>query len=126
MGVTRSRTVRFHGAGGVTLVADEWDPGADVAGDRPTVVLLHGGGQNRFSWKNTCRVLAGHGLHVVAPDSRGHGDSDRSPGADYGLETLCADALAVIDQIGRPTVLIGASMGGLTGILAADAAGPRK
>jgi pimeloyl-ACP methyl ester carboxylesterase len=126
MGVTRSRTVRFHGAGGVTLVADEWDPGADVAGGRPTVVLLHGGGQNRFSWKNTCQVLADQGLHVVAPDSRGHGDSDRSPGGDYALDTLCADALAVVDQIGRPTVLIGASMGGLTGILAADAAGPQN
>lgn len=30
----------------------------------------------------------------------------------------------MLDQIGRPTVLIGASMGGLTGILAARLAGP--
>jgi pimeloyl-ACP methyl ester carboxylesterase len=37
---------------------------------------------------------------------------------------LCADTLAVLRQIGRPTVLIGASMGGLTGILASRQAGP--
>ena len=63
---------------------------------------------------------------MVALDSRGHGDSDRSPDADYAVETLCADTLSVLDQIGRPVVLIGASMGRLTGILAADAAGPEK
>jgi pimeloyl-ACP methyl ester carboxylesterase len=34
--------------------------------------------------------------------------------------------MRVIDEIGRPVVLIGASMGGLTGILAADEAGPAK
>ena len=88
--------------------------------------MLHGGGQNRFSWKNTGQVLAEQGLHVVALDSRGHGDSDRWPDADYSVDSLCADTLEVLDQIGRPVVLIGASMGGMTGILAADAAGPEK
>nr|WP_236737401.1 alpha/beta fold hydrolase [Mycolicibacterium llatzerense] len=41
--------------------------------------MLHGGGQNRHSWKNTGQILADAGFHVVALDSRGHGDSDRSP-----------------------------------------------
>ena len=40
------------------------------------------------------------------------------------MDALCADTLAVLDQIGRPVILIGASMGGMTGILAADEAGP--
>jgi pimeloyl-ACP methyl ester carboxylesterase len=39
---------------------------------------------------------------------------------------LCADVLRVIDAVGRPVAVIGASMGGLTGLLAADAAGPDK
>ena len=90
------------------------------------MLMLHGGGQNRFSWKNTGQILADEGLHVVVLDSRGHGDSDRSSDADYALETLCADTLKVLDQIDRPVVLIGASMGGLTGILAADQAGPKN
>lgn len=74
------------------------------------------GGQNRFSWKNTGQRLADEGLHVVALDSRGHGDSDRSPDADYEIETLTTDVLRVLDAIGRPVTIIGASMGGLTGI----------
>ena len=120
------QTVEFRGVDDITLIADEWNRGAGSAADQPTMLLLHGGGQNRFSWKNTGQVLADEGLHVVALDSRGHGDSDRSADADYSLESLCADTLNVLDQIGRPVVLIGASMGGLTGILAADAAGPQK
>ena len=63
---------------------------------------------------------------MVALDSRGHGDSDRAPDADYDVETLTADAMHVLDAIGRPVAIIGASMGGLTGILAADQAGPER
>ncbi|HET9875471.1 MAG TPA: alpha/beta hydrolase [Mycobacterium sp.] len=118
------QTVEYSGVDGITLVADEWN--RDRAGDRPTVLMLHGGGQNRFSWKNTGQILADRGYHVVAIDTRGHGDSDRAPGADYALETLTDDILAVLGAIGRPVVLIGASMGGLTGILVAAQAGPQK
>jgi pimeloyl-ACP methyl ester carboxylesterase len=143
---TRSepQTVKFRGADDLVLVADEWNAGAATAATsgggaataatsggefdspRPSILLLHGGGQSRFSWKNTGQVLADEGFHVVALDSRGHGDSDRSPDAIYTVDALCADTLRVIEQIGRPVILIGASMGGMTGILAADAAGPQK
>lgn len=117
------QTVKFRGTEDLVLVADEWNAGA---GPGPTVLMLHGGGQNRFSWKNTGQILADEGFHVVALDSRGHGDSDRSPDANYTVDALCADTLKVLEQIGRPVILIGASMGGMTGILAADAAGPEK
>ena len=120
------QTVEYSGVNGVTLVADEWNRGADAAADLPTILMLHGGGQNRFSWKNTGQVLADEGFHVVALDSRGHGDSDRAPDADYDVETLTADVMQVLDAIGRPVTLIGASMGGLTGILVADQAGPDR
>lgn len=126
MSVRTAETVSFRGAEGLTLVGDEWNRGAESAADRPTVLMLHGGGQNRFSWKNTGQILADSGLHVVALDSRGHGDSDRSPDARYSVEMLCADVVEVLDQIGRPVALIGASMGGLTGILVAREAGPQR
>jgi pimeloyl-ACP methyl ester carboxylesterase len=119
-----SRTITFRGVDDLSLVGDEWNRDAASAADRPTVLLLHGGGQNRFSWKNTGQVLADDGLHVIALDARGHGDSDRSPSANYSVEVLCADVQHVLYQIGRPVVLIGASMGGLTSILAAHEAGP--
>lgn len=118
-------TVEFSGVHGITLVADEWNRGAESAG-RPSILMLHGGGQNRFSWKNTGQILAEQGYHVLTLDSRGHGDSDRAPGADYAIETLTADVMHVLDAIVGHAVVIGASMGGLTGILAADQAGPDK
>ena len=118
--------VTFRGENDIGLVADEWNRGAASAAGHPTVLMLHGGGQNRFSWKKTGQVLADEGFHVVAIDARGHGDSDRAPDAEYSVEALCADVLRVVDAIGRPVALIGASMGGLTGILAAFRAGPSK
>ncbi|WP_236734137.1 alpha/beta fold hydrolase [Mycolicibacter kumamotonensis] len=123
--MSTAQTVEFAGVDGVTLVADEWNRGV-AADTTPTILMLHGGGQNRHSWHKTGQILADRGYHVVALDTRGHGDSDRSPGADYAIETLAADALAVIEVIDRPVALIGASMGGLTGILVADQAGPQR
>src|SRR6201987_1036182 len=117
------QTVEFSGVGGIKLVADEGNRGATA---RPTILMLHGGGQNRFSWKNTGQILADEGFHVVALDSRGHGDSDRAPNANYTVDGLRADARAVLDQIARPVILIGASMGGMTGMLVADEAGAEK
>jgi pimeloyl-ACP methyl ester carboxylesterase len=117
-------TVTLRGVDDLNLIADEWNRGAESADGRPTILMMHGGGQNRHSWKNTGQILADAGFHVVALDSRGHGDSDRSPTANYSVETLCSDTLQVLYQIARPVVLVGASMGGLTGILAAHEAGP--
>jgi pimeloyl-ACP methyl ester carboxylesterase len=127
MPVSTPRVVEFAGVDGITLVGDEWK-GDHATGSAapPTILMLHGGGQNRHSWKNTGQLLADQGFRVVAIDTRGHGDSDRAPEADYALESLTGDVLHVMDEIGTPVVLIGASMGGLTGIMVADEAGPKR
>lgn len=122
MASSAPQTVTFRGVDDLALVADEWNATPHAKG--PTILMLHGGGQNRHSWKNTGQILADRGLHVIALDSRGHGDSDRSPTASYDVESLSSDILQVLYQIGRPVVLVGASMGGLTGIQAAHEAGP--
>ncbi len=119
MAKSAPQTVTFRGVDDLALVGDEWNRDTTTEASGPTVLMLHGGGQNRHSWKNTGQILADHGLHVIALDSRGHGDSDRSPTASYDVETLSSDILQVLYQIGRPVVLVGASMGGLTGIQAA-------
>ncbi len=124
MAKSAPQTVTFRGVDDLALVGDEWNRDTTTEASGPTVLMLHGGGQNRHSWKNTGQILADHGLHVIALDSRGHGDSDRSPTASYDVETLSSDILQVLYQIGRPVVLVGASMGGLTGIQAAYEAGP--
>jgi len=112
------RRVTFRGRAGLPLVASRWG-----AGRGRTVLLLHGGGQTRHSWRRSAGLLRAHRT-VVAPDARGHGESGWSPDGDYRMPTLCDDVLCVLDQIGAPTVIVGASLGGLTGLMAAERAGP--
>lgn len=104
---------RFKGAAGVTLAAD-------VAGDpaATSVVVLHGGGQTRHSWGRLARRLARSDYHVVSMDMRGHGDSDWAPDGDYRLDAFVADLHAVLEQLPQPPVLIGASLGGISALLA--------
>jgi pimeloyl-ACP methyl ester carboxylesterase len=54
----------------------------------------------------------------VALDLRGHGDSDWAPNGDYSFTAFCADCVAVADQLGKPPVLVGASLGGMSAMLA--------
>ncbi|WP_254604815.1 alpha/beta fold hydrolase [Sphingomonas bacterium] len=97
----------------MTLAADE----RGDAGSLP-VVLLHGGGQTRHSWAGTLDTLAAAGFHCVSLDLRGHGDSAWAADGAYGLDAHVADLRAVIDQLGGRAAVVGASLGGLTGLLA--------
>lgn len=110
------RAITLAGSQGLQLSADEWGRRGD-----PTVVLLHGGGQTRHSWKQTGAALANAGRHVVALDLRGHGDSQWSPTADYDISYFRDDLLAVLGQVATPTILVGASLGGITSLLATAA-----
>lgn len=112
--------VSFRGFGDLPIAADR-----SGQPDGSTALLLHGGGQTRHSWHRTARALQQR-TAVVATDTRGHGESGWSPDGDYQLTTLCADVLCVLDQLATPTVIVGASLGGLTGLLAADRAGPAR
>ena len=107
------KQVRFAGFEGISLVADVW-------GDERAwpVLLMHGGGQTRHAWGNTARTLAESGWRAIALDLRGHGDSDWAQNGDYSFTSFGADCIAVADQLGRPPVLVGASLGGVSAILA--------
>jgi len=107
------RIVRFEGFEGIHLVADVWGDDRDWP-----VLLMHGGGQTRHAWGNTAEVLAGHGWRAVSLDLRGHGDSEWAVNGDYSFTAHAADCVAVADQLGRPPVLVGASLGGVTAMLA--------
>ena len=93
---------------------------ADVAGpdDGPTVVLLHGGGQTRHSWSGTWRVLADAGWRAWSVDLRGHGDSSWAPDGNYSIDKFAADITALARSLPRPPILVGASLGGLSSLLA--------
>lgn len=103
----------FETEPGFLLAADTWgDPG-----HRP-VILLHGGGQTRHSWGDTAQWLANAGYYAIAYDARGHGDSDWSAAGHYSLDYLANDLRAVMAQLAQKPVLVGASMGGMTALLA--------
>jgi pimeloyl-ACP methyl ester carboxylesterase len=107
-------TVSFRGVHGVALAGDAYgDP------DAPPVVLLHGGGQTRHAWGRTAADLAGAGWRAYSLDLRGHGDSDWSPDGIYHVQYLADDLLEVLDELGRPAALVGASLGGMTSLLVA-------
>ncbi len=106
------------------VVADSPDNGtrltlrADVFGapTDPPVVLAHGGGQTRHSWGSTAETLASHGWQAIAYDHRGHGESDRSPTADYRLQRFSDDLLALSGGLDARPVVVGASLGGLAAL----------
>jgi len=107
------RTVRFEGFEGIHLVAD-------VRGDEDAwpVLLMHGGGQTRHAWGKTADSLAAQGWRAVSLDLRGHGDSEWAMNADYSFTAFAADTVAIADTLGRPPVLVGASLGGVAAMIA--------
>ena len=83
-------------------------------GSDPAVVFIHGFCQSSAYWQPTLERVAGRGVHAVAVDLPGFGESASLPGP-YTMEGL-ADALAQqLDDwgIGPKIVLVGGSMGGV-------------
>jgi pimeloyl-ACP methyl ester carboxylesterase len=104
----------WRGVGGIRIAGDAWgNP------DGPLVVLQHGGGQTRHAWGGTGELLGAAGYYAVAFDARGHGDSDWASDGSYGQDVMVQDLECVIAALGRRRpVLVGASMGGGTGLVA--------
>ncbi len=116
-----SRPEPFSTAGvdGIRIVADRFgDP------DAPAVVFLHGGGQTRRSWGRAAAAVAARGWQAVAVDLRGHGESDWSADGDYRVVSFAADVLELMRQLPPRPVLVGASLGGFTGMLLAGELAP--
>jgi pimeloyl-ACP methyl ester carboxylesterase len=85
----------------------------DWGGSGHPILFLHGGGLNAHTW-DVVAVMLRDRYHCIALDQRGHGDSEWSPGIDYGVETQVGDVEGFIAQLGlKNPVLVGQSMGGL-------------
>jgi pimeloyl-ACP methyl ester carboxylesterase len=85
----------------------------------PRVTLLHGAGLNAHTWDTTALALQ---QPLLAIDLAGHGDSSWRDDVDYTPRTLATDVAAALDAwTTAPQVVVGQSLGGLTGAALAAA-----
>lgn len=101
-----SITHRFIEANGIKIHIAE-------AGVGPLVVLCHGFPESWYSWRHQINALSEAGYHVVAPDMRGYGQTDRPDAIDqYSLFHLVGDIVGLVNAIGdEQAVVIGHDWG---------------
>jgi pimeloyl-ACP methyl ester carboxylesterase len=98
----------FFDSNGVRIHYEEHGQGAPV-------ILIHGFGTHaRTLWGETGLInFLAQRYHVIAPDCRGHGRSDKPHSREhYGMKNMCGDVLRLLAHLGiRRTLLVGSSMG---------------
>jgi len=96
-----SRTThRFVETNGIRMYVAE-------QGEGPLVVLCHGFPESWYSWRHQIPALADAGFHVVAPDERGYGQTDRPEPIDkYTMLHLTGDIVGLLDALGEETAVI--------------------
>jgi len=95
------RTVQIHGH----------DVSYRMAGDGPTILLIHGIAGSSTTWRAVMPALAQH-YTVIAPDLLGHGHSAK-PRGDYSLGAYASGIRDLLAVLGKERVtLVGHSLGG--------------
>ena len=80
--------------------------------DKPLLVLVHGGRDHCRNWDWVALDLRTH-FHIIAPDLRGHGDSDWAVGSGYSMIDYVLDLAQLMNAVSNePATLIGHSLGG--------------
>ncbi|MDO4066680.1 alpha/beta fold hydrolase [Clavibacter michiganensis] len=93
----------------------------DLAGDGPLVVLAHGMGDSRHSYRFLVPGLVAAGYRVANVDIRGCGESSTG-WTGYSRTDIAGDLVALARHLGGPAVVVGQSIsGGAATIAAADA-----
>jgi len=76
-------------------------------GTGPLVLLLHGFPELWYSWRHQLATLADAGYHVVAPDLRGYGETDRPAESErYTQLHLVGDVIGLMDVLGEETAVV--------------------
>jgi pimeloyl-ACP methyl ester carboxylesterase len=107
---------RTYQSQGLRLHYTDWGNGS-----APPLLLVHGGLDQSRSWDAVARALRAT-FHVVAPDLRGHGDSDWATGSSYSLSDHVYDLTCLIKSAGFEQVaIVSHSMGGMVSLTYAGA-----
>jgi pimeloyl-ACP methyl ester carboxylesterase len=78
----------------------------------PPLILLHGGRDHCRNWDWVAEELRSD-WHIIAPDLRGHGDSERAADGHYDMAAYVYDFAQLINQIKiGPVVIVSHSLGG--------------
>lgn len=103
----------FVDVGGCSIHYRQWGPG-----DRPALVLVHGGAAHAHWYDHVAPLLASE-YCVAALDLSGHGDSDRRD--RYRITEWAEEVVAVAELFSSqgPPVVIAHSMGGWVGMATA-------
>jgi len=106
----------FVGTGARRLHVVHWgDPKA------PAIILQHGMRDHARSWDWIAQSLAEH-FHVIAPDLRGHGDSDWGEPASYTMAAYVLDLTDIVAALAlEQFAFVGHSLGGAIGVRFAGA-----
>lgn len=90
-------------------------------GAAPTLVFLHGLTDSGSGWPGAVAHWA-PAYSIVAVDQRGHGESPRFTDEQLGRhpgEVMVDDAIALLEQLGEPPVVVGHSLGGAVALTCA-------
>lgn len=80
--------------------------------EAPPLLLVHGGRDHCRNWDWVARRLR-KDWHVIAPDLRGHGDSEWSKSANYSMAAYIYDLAQLVHQQKlAPVTIVGHSLGG--------------
>ena len=93
----------------------------DVSGVGPLVVLAHGMGDSRHSYRFLAPALAAAGYRVANVDIRGCGDSSVE-WEGYTRTDIAGDLVAVVRHLGGPAAIVGQSISGGAATIAATLA----
>lgn len=109
-------TSRFYISQRMRLHYVEW---GDV--DAPPLVLIHGGRDHCRNWDWVATDLA-KDYHIIAPDLRGHGDSQWLIGGGYRMADYVYDIAQLFFHLGlEKAPIIGHSLGGAITLMFAGA-----
>ena len=76
------------------------------------LVLLHGAWHDSRCWETVAELLRNAGLEVYTPDLPGHGQ-DTTPLNRISLRGYVKAVLQLLEEIGKPVILVGHSMAGM-------------